>query len=92
MSKLAKRYIITHTRLMNGRDYNSPPLTLDEAIQYFSYTLECGALYEHEKGNKKINLAPKTIHSLLYNLNNASANSSQCGYGDAYTAIEVNMV
>lgn len=76
---------------MNGRDYSSRPLTLEEAVKHFSYTLECGAFYENEEGNKKIDLNPKTIDSLLYNLNNASDNSACCGRGgDAYTAIQVD--
>ena len=40
MAKPAKRYIITHTRPMSGRSYDSRPLTLEEAVNYYSHTLE----------------------------------------------------
>ena len=40
--------------------------TLQELIIYFSYTLECGNAY-----NKKINKNPKTIKSLMLNLDNS---------------------
>jgi hypothetical protein len=89
MAKQAKRYVITHTRPMNGRSYTSKPLTVEEAVVYFGYTLECGASYAHERGNKKINRNPKNINSLLTNLNNASNNSARNGCGDYYKAQEV---
>lgn len=53
--------------------------TLPNLIKYFSYTLECGASYSHEKGNKKINREPKSIKSLITNLNNAKSNSAANG-------------
>ncbi len=56
--------------------------TLSELIDYFGYTLETGKSYEHEKGNKKINMSPKTIGSLVNNLNNAVNNSAANGYSD----------
>lgn len=59
--------------------------TLAELIQCHSYTLELGARYQHEKGNKKINRAPKSIDSLVKNLNNAVNNSAAIGYaGETY--------
>jgi hypothetical protein len=81
---MSKQYIITYTKPMSGREYTSRPLTLEEAINYFGYTLECGASYAHERGNKKINRNPKTIASLITNLNNASSNSARNGSGDYY--------
>jgi len=54
--------------------------TLSELIEYYSYTLECGKDYEHEKGNRKINTNPKNINSLITNLNNASNNAASNGY------------
>lgn len=54
--------------------------TVEELVMIFSYTLECGASYQHEKGNKKINRNPKTIKSLISNLNNAVNNSAANGY------------
>lgn len=54
--------------------------TLEELIKAYGYTLECGASWQHEKGNKKINRNPKTIHSLITNLNYAVDNSAANGY------------
>lgn len=53
--------------------------TLEEFINDFSYTLECGKCYEHEKGNKKINMNPKTIKSFITNVNNALRNAAANG-------------
>ena len=89
MAKQAKTYVITYTRTMSGRSYVSRPLTVAEAVSYFKYTLDSGASWQHEKGNKKINCNPKTIASLLTNLNNASNNSARNGCGDYYEAEEV---
>jgi hypothetical protein len=58
--------------------------TIPELIEYFSYTLECGASYQHEKGRKKINRNPKTLASLITNLNNAKNNSAANGYSPEY--------
>lgn len=88
MSKQTKKYVITHVRPMSGRSYTSRPLTVAEAVEYFGYTLECGASYAHERGNKKVNCNPTTIKSLITNLNNASNNSAANGCGDMYSAQE----
>lgn len=58
--------------------------TLKELIKCFSYTLDCGRSYQHEKGNKKINIEPKNIKSLISNLNNAVNNSAANGYSGKY--------
>jgi hypothetical protein len=42
--------------------------------------LECGASWQHETGNKKINQKPKSIASLITNLNNAVNNTAANGY------------
>ena len=84
---MSKQYIITHTRPFSGRSYTSRPLTIAEAINYYGYTLECGASWQHERGNKKINRNPKTIASLITNLNNASNNTARNGCGDYYSAV-----
>jgi hypothetical protein len=52
---------------------------LAELIEYYSYTLETGKSYEHERGNRKINLNPKSIESLVQNLNNAKSNAAANG-------------
>ena len=82
-NKEAKRYKIRITR--SGRFGNSYPDrfaegTLAELIEYFRYTLEVGKSWEHEKGNKKINMNPKSIESLLNNLYNAKNNAAADGY------------
>ena len=81
---MSKQYIITYTKPMTGRSYTSRPLTVEEAVDYYGYTLECGASWQHERGNKKINRNPKTIKSLITNLNNASTNTARNGCGDFY--------
>ena len=43
--------------------------TIDELIDVFAYTLDCGRSYQHEDGNVKINTNPRGIKSLLKNLN-----------------------
>ena len=58
--------------------------TIPELIEYFGYTLECGKSWEHERGNKKININPKGIKSLVTNLNNADNNSAANGCGMNY--------
>lgn len=88
MAKQPKQYIITKTRPFSGKSCESRPLTLEEAVEYYGYTLECGYSWQHEKGNKKINVHPKTIGSLITNLNNASNNSANTGCGDYYVAKE----
>ena len=69
-------YSITSER--NGRE-RSKSGTLAELIEYYGYTLETGKSYEHERGNKKINLNPKNIESLVQNLNNAKNNAAANG-------------
>lgn len=88
MTKQSKQYIITKTRPFSGRSYESRPLTLEEAVSYYAYTLEVGYSWQHEKGNKKINLHPKTMKSFITNLNNASNNSASNGCGDYYVVEE----
>lgn len=62
--------------------------TLEELIEYYSYTLEVGASYQHERGNKKINCHPTTIRSLLSNIAKAKDNSACNGYsGYSYELI-----
>lgn len=56
--------------------------TLEELIDYFGYTLEKGYSWQHERGRHKINRNPKTIDSLINNLNWASDNAAANGYSD----------
>ena len=69
-------YSVTSER--NGRE-RSKSGTLAELIEYYGYTLETGKSYEHERGNRKINLNPKSIESLVQNLNNAKSNAAANG-------------
>lgn len=68
--------------------------TLSELIKAYGYTLECGKSWEHEKGNKKINTQPKSIKTLVKNLNDAVNNSAQNGYaGQWYSVVtEKNLI
>lgn len=55
--------------------------TLEYLIKkVFGYTLEVGASYQHERGNKKINQNPKTAQQLAINLYNAKNNAARDGY------------
>lgn len=64
----------------NGRDYSPSIGTIPELIEAYSYTLEVGASWQHEKGNKKINENPRGIKSLITNLYNAKNNAAANGY------------
>jgi len=77
-----KQYtIIIHQR---GRDPRETTGTLPELINYFSYTLERGYSWQNERGNKKIDRNPKTIASLVKNLNNAENNAAANGCGSTW--------
>jgi hypothetical protein len=85
---MIKTFTIKHTRHRNDRSFTMTG-TVAELVEQNSYTLECGASYCHEKGNKKINRTPTTIKSLLSNLNNAENNSAANGYsGISYTLVD----
>lgn len=80
--------VIIHDR--NRRDRETTG-TLEQLIDYFGYTLEKGASWQNEKGNKRIDRHPKTIASLIKNLNNAENNAALNGYsGKWYEKKEVN--
>ncbi len=53
--------------------------TVEELATTFGYTLKCGKSYENERGNKKINMNPKTHKSLVVQLNNAAHNRAANG-------------
>lgn len=82
-----KTYIIQRTKdRTDSKSFSEG--TIEELIKYHGYTLECGASWQHEKGNTKINRAPKTITSLVNNLNNAVNNSAANGYaGVSYRVV-----
>jgi len=80
-----KEYSITVSR--KRRDDKDIVGTLDYFIDYFSYTLEVGASWAHERGNHKINRKPKSIKSLISNLNWAKSNAAANGSPDTYYTI-----
>lgn len=53
---------------------------LHELIDYFNDLLEEGKLYENERYNRKITTNPKSIRSLIINLNNSKNNASRNGH------------
>jgi hypothetical protein len=61
--------------------------TLAELIDSFGYTLETGASYQREPGNKKINRNPRNIKSFVANLNNAKSNAAANGESDTYYSL-----
>jgi hypothetical protein len=75
----AKVFKVTATNDSTGKT-NDEIGTLSELVRAYSYTLECGRSWEHEKGNKKINTNPKTIKSFVTNLTNAVNNTAANGY------------
>ncbi len=95
-TKKVKRYKVTdyYSPMYSGRDREyTTEGTLEELIEYFRYTLETGKSYEREKGNKKINLNPKTIQQLCDNLAKAKDNAARNGYsGHSYSWEEIEPV
>jgi hypothetical protein len=75
-----KKYIVTTSNHNRGTQYSTDALTLPELVEYFKYTLDVGASYAWEKGNKKINKNPTTIKSLVSNLAKAKDNAAMNGY------------
>jgi len=73
-----------YTVIIHGRHDREVTRTLPELIDYFGYTLLKGKSWEHERGNKKINCQPKTIASLITNLNNAENNAAANGCGSTW--------
>lgn len=87
--KQPKTYTIKCTRFSyTGTSETTATGTIQELIEHYRYTLECGKCYENERGNKKINVEPKTIKSLVTNLNNAANNAAANGNsGKQYTLV-----
>ena len=87
MARTPKLYKIVKNT--NRGTYTSDVGTVAELTKYHSYTLQTGESWADEKGNKKINLNPRGIKSLVTNLFNASNNAAANGYsGDCYAAVE----
>ena len=86
MAKQQKIYKIKTTNLTTGSERISEG-TLEELIEGCRYNLECGKLYECEKGNKKINLNPKSIKAFVTTLNNARNNSAANGWSNYHSEL-----
>lgn len=87
----AKVYAITTTRSSGRTSVQTG--TLAELIECYSYTLESGASYSHEKGNSKICVEPKDIKSLVRNLCKSETNLAANRVAkNHYTAREVHSV
>lgn len=86
MAKQQKIYKIKTTNLTTGSERISEG-TLEELIEGCRYTLECGKSYEREKGNKKINLNPKSIKAFVTTLNNARNNSAANGWSNYHSEL-----
>jgi hypothetical protein len=82
-----KVYTVVKTRDRGDRPGLEFTGTVSELVEKFSYTLECGQSWQHEKGNKKINRNPKTIDGLITNLNNAVNNTAANGYAGVSYAL-----
>ena len=75
---MAKTYTIIKTR--RGKETVISG-TLEYLVNdYFGYTLEVGKSWEHEKGNRKVNINPKTGAALVKSLNIAVDNAAANGY------------
>lgn len=88
MAKVPKIYTIevTRIRLSGPSTTNRHTGTLDELKGTFSYTFDCGASYNGQRGCKKVNPDPKSIKSLVDNLNKAAENCCT-HYQDRYYSL-----
>lgn len=91
MAKTAKRYKIieTKSRMFGNDSTYTHEGTLEELVRCFSYTLEVGQSWQHEKGNHKINCNPKSIETLVKNLGWAKDNAAANGYSGYSFSYEV---
>lgn len=88
--KYMKEYTVLCHRMRRGEIRTSRFTgTLERlSTEVFGYTLECGQSWEHERGNSKINIHPKTAKSLVTNLNRAVANSAANGCPSEWYELE----
>ena len=94
MAKQPKIYKIeNHTTgsMSRSNRYYYQTGTLEELVKSYSYTLEVGASWASEPGNYKINRNPKSVKTLVNNLNKAVNNSAANGYaGQHFQVVDVN--
>ena len=87
MAKTPKIYTIEKSKYrMGGARTYTQTGTIAELVQAYSYTLEVGQSWAHEAGNKKVNLNPKGIKTLVKALNTAGDNT---GNGESFMEVEV---
>lgn len=97
-SKVAKVKTPKIYRVECRQHRNNHTIEFQGTLEYlikdvFGYTLECGASWQHQKGNSKINTNPNTIGRLIDNLNKAVNNSASNGYaGKNYSEIPIVIV
>lgn len=78
---MAKEFTI----IKNRRDKDTEVTgTIEYLTGYFRYTLEVGESWQHEKGNSKININPKSGKALVDNLNKAKRNAAANGAPSEY--------
>lgn len=73
-------YRVRRTRAKDRGYYTEYVGTLAQLKETFGYELFVGKQYEREKGNKRINMYPGSVRSLVTNLNNAANNAAADGY------------
>jgi hypothetical protein len=76
---MAKLYKVISSKNNRTSEYIG---TISDLLEIFSYTIECGKSYEHEKGNYKINTNPKGIKSLISTINKSRSNAAANGYSN----------
>jgi len=80
-----KTFTIEKTKYgMSGTRTYTQTGTIAELVQAYSYTLEVGQSWAHEAGNKKVNMNPKSIKTLVKALNTAGDNT---GNGESYELV-----
>ena len=84
---MAKVYTIARTNTATGRVLTDS-MPLWEAVHFYGHALDCGFLHQNKHGNTKINRTPKTIASLIRNLNAAANNVATNGQSTiSYSAV-----
>ena len=85
------KFAILHRRWRAGKCRESISVgTLKELTKANSYRLECGKSWQHERGRAKISLNPRTIDSLITNLNNATDNCAANGSSsESYHLVDI---
>jgi hypothetical protein len=83
------RYVFSYFDPRTGFTYETEPLNVEEAVSFFSETLDKGVTYENGKGKSKIDRNPKTVDSLIDKLNKASKNAAK---GKLYTVYRAHNV